>query len=248
MLDISDAGDHIQKRSLGHEKLEAVIMDSVPYADIVILALIAGFILLRLRSVLGQKNDTDLGYRRDMSDVKEEPVVLVAKKIVEAKQQAKEEVDTYLLTLKNERIAKTLTEIKTKDPQFSATQFLNGARMAYEMVFDSFGKGDKKTLEMLLSKDIYEHFASEIDLREKDETKTETTLVSIKPKDITDAQLIGSIAQLTVKFDSEQTTLVKDTSGKVIEGNPSHTHLMDDEWVFERDVSSKNPNWKIIET
>ena len=227
-------------------------MDSLPYADIFILALIAGFILLRLRNVLGQKtgNDNPKFFKRD-SAVAESPrenetvVQLTGKP---QKNKPAHESDIYLQSLADPAIAATIADIKKIDSQFNATGFLQGAKMAYEMVFDAFAKGDKKTLEMLLDKPIYDTFAREIDAQQQEARKTESTLVSIKPRDIVQAALMGNKARLAVKFESEQVSLVKDAEGKIIEGDASISHLMDDEWVFERDVSAKNPNWKIIET
>jgi predicted lipid-binding transport protein (Tim44 family) len=224
-------------------------MDNIPYADIVILALIAGFILLRLRSVLGQKNgNEEQFFKRDMekeSAREREPVILPGTRNAPV---SAGETDSYLYSLKNDAVAKTIADIKLVDPSFTATGFLHGAKMAFEMVFDAFAKGDRKTLEMLLDRPIYETFSREIEAREKADEKTEITLVSVKAKDITSATLTASRARLAVKFDSEQVSIVRDRDGKIIDGDPSNHHPMDDEWVFERDISSKNPNWKIIET
>ena len=224
-------------------------MESLPYADIIILALIAGFILLRLRNVLGQKTGDEQPpmFKRGDKDVLGQPVVVqLADKLNKIK--PKEDSDSYLTGLQNGPIADTLGQIKLKDPFFNATVFLNGAKMAYEMVFDAFSKGDKKTLEMLLDAPLYQAFAAQIDANAQDAHKTELTLVSVKAKGIIDASLIGNMARLSVRFDSEQVNVVKDAEGNVIQGNTSDVDLMDDEWLFERDVTSKNPNWKIIET
>lgn len=223
-------------------------MDGIPYADIVILALVAGFILLRLRSVLGQKdgNDTPQFFKREELQVRnDESIVQVGDK---AKNKPVEPLDPYMQTVTNLSVTSAISDIKKRDPQFTASGFMQGAKMAYEMVFDAFAKSDKKTLEMLLDKPIYETFAREIDVRATASEKTELTLVSVKPKEIVSASLIGNKAQIAVKFDSEQIALTKDANGTIIGGNPSQTVLMDDEWLFERDVTSKNPNWKIIET
>lgn len=225
-------------------------MDGIPYADIVILALIAGFILLRLRSVLGQKSEGEKPqfFKRDDSlrPAEKESVVQLTGKALKGRPE--EDADLYLQQQGDNAIARTLTDMKKIDAQFSATSFLSGARMAYEMVFDAFAKGDKKTLEMLLDKPIYDTFVREIDARDKASEKTESTLVSVKPKDISEAVLTGTKARLSVKFESEQVSITKDLNGNIIEGHPSITHLMDDDWVFERDLTSKSPNWKIIET
>src|SRR5262249_1597859 len=154
----------------------------------------------------------------------------------------------YLAALGDNAIAGTLAMIKSKDPLFSATDFLRGARMAFEMVHDAFGKGDKETLSMLLADALFKEFTGEIDKNAGLAQKIETTLVSVIARDITEANLSGNIARLRVHFTSEQVHLVRDKDGKIIEGDPSEQHDVEDEWLFERDVSSKNPNWKIIET
>jgi predicted lipid-binding transport protein (Tim44 family) len=141
-----------------------------------------------------------------------------------------------------------LEEMKEKDPQFTATAFLQGAKMAYEMVFDAFAKGDKKTLSMLLSSELYDTFAREIDSRDGSAQKADTTLVSVTAKSISEASVNGSIARIKVVFDSEQITVVRNDNGEIIEGNPSDVTQVEEDWVFERNVTSKNPNWKVIET
>lgn len=222
--------------------------ENVPYADIIILALIAGFILLRLRSVLGTRSEDDpAGFNRllPMRQDQEAVVQLDEKSL---KNKPREDADSYMAALEGGTVKEGLQQIKDKDPQFSASEFLYGARLAYEMVFDAFAKGDKPTLKMLLSDSIYQHFVSEIDAREKQQNHTETTLVSVAAKEITEAKTQRTIARLSVKFVSEQVTLVKDAKGTVIEGNPSQMHQAEDHWSFERDVTSKNPNWKVVET
>lgn len=224
--------------------------EGIPYADIIILALVAVFILLRLRGVLGQKmgHDDPNYFRRDAAVVKEreQPIVQVSEKLLKPK--AKEEVDTAFAAIEDTQIKDTIAAIKAKDPQFSVDVFMGGAKLAFEMVFDAFLKGDKDTLKMLLSDEIFNHFASEVDSRNKEPNYTETTLVSVKAERLAHAELKGTVARLTVLFASEQIILVRDTKSEVIQGDPSHVQLAKDEWVFERDLTWKHPNWKIIET
>jgi predicted lipid-binding transport protein (Tim44 family) len=228
--------------------------DGSSYADLVILGLLAVFILLRLRSILGDKVGNDgADYFKKMlppavkqqSQAQEEPIVQLEEKSFKIK--FKDE-DPYLSSLKDRQVADVLESIKEKDLQFTATSFLHGAKLAYEMVFDAFAKGDRKTLGMLLSETTFAAFSNELDIRESSENKTETTLVSVVPKDIVAASMNGSMARLTVKFDSEHITVVRDAKGGIVEGDPSELHIVDDQWIFERDITSKNPNWKIIET
>lgn len=223
--------------------------NAVPYADIIILALIAGFILLRLRNVLGQKTgqeDEDFLRRLKPVNQVQEPVVQITDKSI--KNKHKEESDSYISLISDKAVLAVITEIKAKDPHFTATRFLDGARMAFEMVHEAFVKGDKQTLSMLLSEPLYKDFTAEIETRSSQERRTETTLVSIISKDIAGASLSGTLARITVKFISEQIAVVRNAKGDIVEGNPSEAQHVEDEWVFERDIASKNPNWKIIET
>lgn len=223
--------------------------EGFPYADIVILALIAGFVLLRLRNVLGNKtgNDSPNFFNRITPVAGEQdPVVQLDEKSLKPKLLP--EADPYLTGMGNNAIAETLNGIKAKDPAFNATAFLQGARSAFEMVFDAFVKGDKPTLKMLMSDTIYQHFIKELDARDGQESKPETTLVSAKAQEITEAELIKNSARIGVRFISEQVSVLRDAKGTIVEGDPSELHHVEDHWTFERDVTSKNPNWKIIET
>jgi predicted lipid-binding transport protein (Tim44 family) len=222
--------------------------DGVPYADIIILALIAGFILLRLRATLGKKtgDESDFIQRlRPMTDNLRDTIVQVADK---AKPKPAEEQDTVLTLISDPAAVANLRIIKAQDPQFTATRFLDGARQAFEMVFEAFHKGDKQTLALLLSEPLAKEFSAEIDARSSLEKRQDTTLVSLIGKDIVQASLSGDLARIGVKFTSEQITVLRDAKGTIVEGDPSATHHVEDQWMFERDVTSKNPNWKIIET
>ncbi|MDE3016131.1 MAG: Tim44 domain-containing protein [Pseudomonadota bacterium] len=224
--------------------------EDFPYADIVILALFAGFILLRLRSILGtRKGPGDPDYfQRVVPPEKtvQEPIIQIDEKT--AKLKPKDETDPYLATLADGAVADVIGRIKAKDASFSATRFLAGARAAFEMVFDAYVKGDRQTLKLLLSDAIFQHFSQELDKRTGQEGVPETTLVSVAARDIAQAILDNTTARLTVHFVSEQVTVVRNAKGDIIGGNPSDLHQVEDRWTFERDVMSKNPNWKIVET
>lgn len=224
--------------------------EEFPYADIIILALIAGFVLLRLRSILGQKNEGDkpnfFQPSKDRSQEDSEPVVLLGEKSIKARPRV--EIDPYAAALSEGSLLQTINDIKAKDPSFNATIFIEGAKMAFEMVFDAFNKGDKQTLSALLSQEIYDDFIRDLEVREKQEHKQETTLLSVFAKEIKRVKLDKNIAQITIYFESEQVTVERGKTGEIVGGDPSDVQHVHDEWVFERDVTSKNPNWKIIET
>lgn len=233
--------------------------EGFPYADIIILALIAGFIVLRLRSVLGQKtgneNPNFFSPKPDNNaQTKPEAIIQLVEKSLkprtpaQAEPKNENENDPYAQKQEGTPIAQDISELKKADNQFNATTFLDGAKMAFEMVFDAFVKADKPTLALLLSQEINAHFVSEIDAREQQETKMETTLLAVIPKDITSIRMNNNLARISVHFESEQVTVERGKNNEIISGNPSDTHHVLDEWVFERDVTSKNPNWRIIET
>lgn len=219
--------------------------DGNNYADIIIIALIAGFILLRLRAVLGQKTDQDLSQPQKPQEMSGTVIQLGA---ASQKPRPRETLDPYAAALEQGAVNDAITAIKAKDPLFTATGFLDGAKMAFEMVFDAFAKSDKQTLALLLSPEIYAHFSDDVDARDAQTEKTETTLLSVKAREISEALLDKNTARVTVRFDSEQVTVARNAAGAIVSGDPSAVHHSQEEWVFERDVTSKNPNWKIIET
>jgi predicted lipid-binding transport protein (Tim44 family) len=235
--------------------------EGFPYADIIILALIAGFILLRLRSVLGQKTgheNPDFFRPKPSDPAKPDAIIQLVEKIEKSikprnnndksAEAPNNDNDLYAKSLEETPLAQDINALKLADPLFNATIFLDGAKMAFEMVFDAFVKGDKQTLSMLLSQDIYNHFVQDIDGREKQENIMETTLLAVTPKEIRSIKLSNNVAQINVCFESEQVTIERGKNGEIVSGDPSDVHHVLDEWTFEREITSKNPNWKIIET
>jgi predicted lipid-binding transport protein (Tim44 family) len=225
--------------------------EGIPYADIIILALVAGFILLRLRSVLGQKigNDNPDFFKKNKPDeLERDTIIRPSEKQPKPKMKEEAVQDSYLQSAPESPTVETLKAIKAKDSEFSATEFLQGAKMAFEMIFEGFSKADRAPLKMLLSEALFKQFDAELEARAKEESKTETTLVSVTAREISRAELSGSTARLTVNFTSEQITVVRDKDHKIIEGDPSEVLEVLDEWTFERDITSRNPNWKIIDT
>lgn len=223
--------------------------EAIPYADIVILALIAGFILLRLRGTLGKRQDGDMTrlVRREQV-AKPEPIVRLPDSSARAKPKKEPEEDSALAELQDSALAETIKSIKARDPAFSLTKFQEGAKRAFEMVHEAFAKGEKSVLSMLLSEPLFKEFSAEIDARAQGERRTETTLVAVLSKSLSRASLTGNRAQIGVRFASEQIHLVRDKEGAIVEGSASDVNEVEDEWVFERDVTAKNPNWKIVET
>jgi predicted lipid-binding transport protein (Tim44 family) len=223
--------------------------DGLPYADIVILALIAGFILLRLRSVLGQKMGPDQqpGFEQRPQD-EQSPIVQMAASAARQLAEDKTKDEQVLADIESAAVRDGLRLIKVQDREFSASGFLTGAKSAFEMVFDAFNKDDRDTLKTLLAPEIYNLFASELDRRKTEESYSETTLLAVVSEEITAATLTKSVARISVRFVSEQVTLTRGKKGEILEGDPKASENAESEWTFERDTASRNPNWKIIDT
>lgn len=149
---------------------------------------------------------------------------------------------------KGSALGKGLRAIAESDPDFDPKEFLQGARAAYEMIVMAFAEGNKRTLRQLLNEEVYDGFVGAISEREERDEQVETSFVGIDKADIIEAELKGKIAQVTVKFVSQLITATRDKDGEVIEGDPTKVREVTDIWTFARDVSSNDPNWKLVAT
>lgn len=145
-------------------------------------------------------------------------------------------------------LAKGLRSIGAVDPDFDPDHFLQGAKAAYEMIVMAFAEGNKRSLRQLLNKDVYDGFVGAISEREQRDEVVETSFVGIDKADIVEAELKKKTAQVTVKFVSELITATRNSAGKVIDGDPKKVREVTDIWTFARDVSSRDPNWKLVAT
>jgi len=219
--------------------------DNFQYGDIIFLAMIALFIAFRLRAMLGKNSGID------PKDVwKNATRNNTTEKVVPFPDKNKKPEDDFIPAnfQVSPETASGLRAIKLSDATFNITEFLAGAKTAFEWVVDAFSKGDKDKLKILLSEERFKHFCEEIDLHANDEAKRETTLVAITACDITEAGMKGKIAFITVQFTSEQINLMRDKDKNIVQGDPSVTEQTIDLWTLERDISSRDPNWKIVAT
>ena len=145
-------------------------------------------------------------------------------------------------------LAKTLGEMASADPAFTPKSFVEGAKLAYEMIVDGFARGDKQALKPLLSPDVYTGFAKAIDQRKASGQVMESRFVGIDSAKITAAQLSGSKANISMEFVSEMISATRSSSGEVIDGDPTQIREITDVWSFERNLSSRDPNWKLVAT
>ena len=191
------------------------------FIDIILLAMFAGFIILRLRNILGRKT----GHQGKTMGRFFPKGMEVLKDI-----ENNEAIKTGNV---NEKVKK---------------QFLKGANIAYEQIITSFAQGDKKSLKSLLGKNLFTDFSQIIDERKKKQLKYETTFIGIKSSKILEFKKIENIYKVTVNFVSEIITCVKDKNNKIIEGNPDTIKTVNDVWKFSKNMWSQDPTWYLVAT
>ena len=143
---------------------------------------------------------------------------------------------------------KGLRAIKDADPTFDPKTFLDGAKMAYEMIVMAYADGDRKTLKNLLSREVFDGFVAAISDREARSEKIQSSFVGIDKADIVSAEMKGSEAHVTLRIVSELISATRDKAGTVIDGDPETVAEVKDVWTFARDTRSRDPNWKLVAT
>ena len=213
--------------------------------EIVLLAMVAAFLGLRLYSVLGKRtgHEQEVAPRKVADD--RQPAVLRP-----PVGQAEGASSGVLMNPDLIDVSATsgLRSIANADRQFDPTLFLEGAKSAYGMVLEAFWKGDKNTLRFLSDDDVYESFVEAIDARDARGEILENRLVRIEEARIIDASYDHPIARVTVRFDADIASLMKDASGTVIGGTMNDAVESHDVWTFFRDLKSGDRNWKLDET
>ena len=228
----------------------------------IVFALLAAFVVWKLRSVLGTRNGAEKppsnpfasragsGARRGDVDgdagnrvialpgAAEPPVASAPAKDDRWKPNAEPGSKAWA----------GLDAIAAADPAFAIKPFADGAKSAYEMIVTAFAEGNREVLRNLLSPEVFESFAAALAQREKRGEKVTTTFVSIDKIMIDDATLNGKIAEIKIHFTAQMISATRDQAGTVIDGNPDKVVQIDDIWTFARDTASRDPNWKLTAT
>jgi len=227
--------------------------------DIVLFALIAIFLVLRLRSVLGNRDGHEGGYfdrfnrgNRDNGETPARGKRGEDDNVIELPGAAR---DTASAPPPADEtfgyegpVAEGIQSIRALDPRFQPPEFLDGARIAFEMILNAYAHGDLKTLKSLLSAEVYAGFAQAIEDRDAQGHTLQETLVGIGEAELAEAYLDGREAHVTVKIVSEQISALMDADGKVIEGDPAKVVTATDFWTFARPIKARNPNWTLVGT
>jgi predicted lipid-binding transport protein (Tim44 family) len=145
-------------------------------------------------------------------------------------------------------LANGLDMVSKADPSFDPREFVGGAKGAYEMIVQAYSKGDRKTLKTFLAKEVLDGFEGAINDRESRSETSETTFVSIDKADLIGAEMRDKFAHITVSFGSKLINVVRDKAGTVVDGSAEKIVDVNDIWTFARDVSSRDPNWKLVAT
>jgi len=224
---------------------------------IIFLAL-AVFIFLRLRSVLGQRTGRErppydpYSAREPVRPTSEKVVALPNRNAEAAAPKPAEPVPAGErwkgVAEPGSAVATGLDAILAADADFDPKHFLTGARAAYEMIVNAYAEGDRRTLKNMLSREVYDGFDAAIAEREKRGETVESRFVSIDTAEIAGAEMRGRNAQVTVRFVSQLVSATRDKNGNVVDGNAEKVSEVTDVWTFARDVSSRDPNWKLVAT
>ncbi|MFI4947565.1 MAG: Tim44/TimA family putative adaptor protein [Alphaproteobacteria bacterium] len=216
------------------------------YFDIILFAMVAAFLVLRLRSVLGRRTGQEP--RRDpLLRRAEAPADKIEDKVVTLGNRTPKP-PPVITAPPADAVAAGLERIRSADPGFDPSQFLAGARAAFEMIVGAFAAGDQARLRPLLSDDVYTPFAAAIAERAAAGETLETRIVGLTRVDITEAGLTGRLARVTVKFVSEQINVLRAHDGSVVDGDPDHAVEKTDFWSFTRDTRASDPNWVLEAT
>lgn len=218
------------------------------FIDIIILAVIATLLALKLRSVLGEREaDAQTPEQKDhpFADAPDSGKQDTAR-------QAPDEQDPIIARALKEdpedRTAQALVEISIADPSFDTREFLDSACQAFELILSHYGDGQTEKLKPLLARPVFERFKDDIKNRRQNDREMHLEVHDIHRADIHSAKVDGDRASISVDFESTQTRYITDAEGQVIDGGKDTPRRMKDRWTFSRDLTSDDPTWTLIQT
>jgi predicted lipid-binding transport protein (Tim44 family) len=235
--------------------------------DIILIGLVAVFLILRLRAVLGKRTGSERPPSRDPFTPPAPPAGS-APRMGDAPSQAGSDNVIPLPSAGAPPPRPSLSvnapggirsavlppasagvsAIRAADPNFEPLSFTGGARAAFTTIVEAFAKGDIQSLRPLLDGPTFASFEGAVRGRNERSEKAETTLIGFEASDISAAELQGSVALVTVRFVSEQINVVRNAEGQIAEGNPNEVQKVVDLWTFSRDTKSSDPNWQLVKT
>lgn len=226
------------------------------FIDIIFLAMVAVFLALRLRNVLGRRDGHEGGYRDPFRPApaperRADSPANGSDNVIRLPNRS-EEVEAAERIAKaahgDEKLADGLTQIKLADPGFDPDTFVKGARGAFEMILEAFAKGELGGIKSILSPEVFANFEQAVKSRAEADETLENTLVGIRAAEVAEAYMDGRNAIVAVRFTSDQINVTRDREGRVLSGDPSTVTAVVDLWTFQRDTRSRDPNWALVAT
>ena len=202
-----------------------------PFLDIIILGLLALFLGFRLKNLLGDRS----GYGEDVNNL-------------ETYNEKKPDNNNVINLNKKKISGEGLEVLKKGDPNFSEEEFIIGAKQAFKIIIEAFVDSDVEKLKPLIDYELLKSFTKSISEREARQEKQFVDIISIIKLDIVNISLNDNVASISIKVESEQIKYTIDKNDKIIDGNKDVSEIIKDKWVLERDISSNDPNWKLVET
>jgi predicted lipid-binding transport protein (Tim44 family) len=217
---------------------------SSPVIQLIVLAAIAIFLILRLRNVLGTRE----GFEKPAV-----PRAIEGKAARRSKFEVIEggpDADITDHVEAGSPAAQALAAMKSADPSFNVGEFLGGARGAYEMILMGFEAGDLAKIKPFLSEDVYATFAQVVEDRNSKGFTINATFVGLRELKLVDAEFDTKTkeGEISVRFVGELTSVIRDKAGEIVEGNPNEVKRQKDVWTFARIMGSDNPNWQLVAT
>ncbi len=219
---------------------------------IVLLAATAGFLLLRLRSILGTRTgfeDPNRHARRGAASgpapgSEDDNVVPIPRR------DDDDDSDIFAVAEPDSDLGRSLKAIKDADPTFNVRTFIDGSKAAYEMLLTAFETGDRDTLRPFLSDEVYEAFVGAMDQRDERGVTVEMRFIGFRSAEPIEATFAPDtqMAEVTMRFVSEVVSTSRNAQGDVIEGDPQAVQKVTDVWTFARNVSANDPNWILVAT
>ena len=202
-----------------------------PFLDIIILGLLALFLGFRLKNLLGDRS----GYGEDVNNL-------------ETYNEKKPDNNNVINLNKKKISGEGLDVLKKGDPNFSEEEFIIGAKQAFKIIIEAFVDSDIEKLKPLIDYELLKSFTKSISEREARQEKQFVDIIAVNKLDIINISLNDNVASISIKIESEQIKYTIDKNDKIIDGNKEVSEIIKDKWVLERDISSNNPNWKLVET
>ena len=202
-----------------------------PFLDIIILGLLALFLGFRLKNLLGDRS----GYGEDINNL-------------DTYNEKKPDNNNVIDLNKKKISGEGLEVLKKAEPNFSEEEFIIGAKQAFKIIIEAFVDSDVEKLKPLIDYELLKSFTKSISEREARQEKQFVDIISINKLDIINISLNDNVASISIKIESEQIKYTIDKNDKIIDGNKEVSEIIKDKWVLERDISSNNPNWQLVET